>query len=267
MKIKLLLGLAGAVAFFNSCSSDNYDMINPSGQKLLLSKVTTTYYDDPTKPETAVETLEYNSQGELIRMQSKGRSSTFEYSNGKPVKINYYNDKQILEYYMDFTYQGDQLTGNKAFYSNPNNNRTYSYTYNSNGQLISSTLCQSADCSKPGTISYTYNGNNVSVETSSTGGNFSITDKSEYTYDNKLTPYANTNKYLKVMMGRAMKLSENNYLTDKNSFQDNDGSWKPSETTKYTLQYNNAGLPVQASGIGNDGNLSVQYNYEYIIAQ
>ncbi|RTZ49553.1 hypothetical protein EJ377_03475 [Chryseobacterium arthrosphaerae] len=53
------------MAFFNSCSGDNYDMINPSGQKLLLSKVTTTYYDDPTKPETAVETLEYNSQESL----------------------------------------------------------------------------------------------------------------------------------------------------------------------------------------------------------
>ncbi|RTZ49554.1 DUF4595 domain-containing protein [Chryseobacterium arthrosphaerae] len=118
-----------------------------------------------------------------------------------------------------FYLQGDQLTGNKAVYPNPNNNRTYSYTYNSNGQLISSTLCQSADCSKPGTISYTYNGNNVSVETSSTGGNFSITDKSEYTYDNKLTPYANTNKYLKVMMGRAMKLSETTILQIKTVFR------------------------------------------------
>ncbi|WP_312296407.1 hypothetical protein [Chryseobacterium sp.] len=268
MKIKLFLGLAGAVAFFNSCSSDNYEMINPSADKLLLSKITTTYYDDPTKPKTEIETLEYNSQGELIRMQSEaGRNSTFEYSNGKPVKINYYNNKQILEYYLDFTYKGDQLTGNKAVYPNSNSNRTYNYTYNANGQLISSTLCQSADCSKPGTTTYTYSGNNVSLETSSTGGNYSITDKSEYTYDNKLSPFINTNKYLKIMMGRAMTLSENNYLTDKNSFQDSDGSWKPSETTKYTLEYNNAGLPVQATGIGSDGNLSVKYNYEYIIAQ
>ncbi len=95
MKIKLFLGLAGAVAFFNSCSSDNYEMINPSADKLLLSKITTTYYDDPTKPKTEIETLEYNSQGELIRMQSEaGRNSTFEYSNGKPVKINYYNNSR-----------------------------------------------------------------------------------------------------------------------------------------------------------------------------
>lgn len=263
MKSKLFLGLVGAVAFFNSCS-DNDETNTQPAEKLLLRKVTTTYYDNPAKPETHIETLEYNNQGELIKMQSNGRYSIFEYNNGKPSKITYYNDKQIMEYYMDFSYKGDQLTGNKAIYPNPNSNRSYQYTYNSNGQLATSTLCQSEDCAKPSTEVFTYNGNNVSVQTSTTSGIITITDKSEYVYDNKLSSYTNTNRYLRTMMGRANTLSENNYTIDKNSYKESDGTWKPSETTTYTYQYNNVGLPVQAIGKGSDGNLSVQYNYEYI---
>lgn len=264
MRKLLFLGMMGAVLFFNSCSSNDDTMSESTDKKLLLSKLTTTYYDDPSKPETVVETLEYDNQGQLVRMFSKGRSSTFEYNNGKPIKINYYNDKQALEYYLNFYYSGDKLVSNKAVYTNANYNRTYTYSYNSNGQLASSTLCQSENCSNPGISTYTYNGNNVSVETSTTPGAYSFTSKYEFTYDSKLSPFTNTNKYLRIMMGGANTLSANNYTINKDSYKGNDGNWYPSETTTYTLQYNSSGLPVQATGIGSDGNLSVQYTYEYI---
>lgn len=263
MKKFLFLGLAGSVIFFNSCSS-NDDSDNTATPKLLLSKVTTTYYDNPSKPETVVEILEYDKQGQLVKMNSKGRISTFEYIDGKPTKINYYNDKNILEYYLNFYYKGDQLLSNKAVYTNSGYNRSYQYTYNTNGQLASSTLCQSENCSNPGISTFTYNGSNVSVETSTTPGSFSFTSKSEFTYDSKLNPHTNTNKYLRIMMGGANTLSANNYTVNKDSYKGNDGNWYPSETTTYTLQYNSSGLPVQATGIGSDGNLSVQYTYEYI---
>ncbi|MGU3375909.1 hypothetical protein [Chryseobacterium sp. M5A1_1a] len=264
MKNQLFLGLAAASLFFNSCSNNDDDTNDSTNQKLLLSKVTTTYYDNPSKPETAIETLEYNSQGELIKTAAKGGISTFEYDNGKPIKANYYNNKQQLEYYSKFYYTGTQLNKVESIYGNADSNRTLTYTYNPNGQLISSSLCQSTDCSHPGITSYTYSGDNVSVETTSFGGIFPTTDRREYTYDNKLSPYTYTNKYLRILMGRAITLSNNNYTIDKDSFKDN-GNWVPSETTTYTFEYNNSGLPVKAIGKGSDGNLSVQYNYEYII--
>ncbi|REC49380.1 hypothetical protein [Chryseobacterium pennipullorum] len=260
MKKHLVLGLMTSAILFSSCSTDN----NEPEKKLLLSKVTTIYYDNPSAPETVVETLEYDSQGQLVKMQSKGRSSIFEYNNGKPVKTTYYNDKQVMEYYLNFYYQGDRLTANKAVYTNSGFSRTYSYAYNASGQLTSSTLCQSEDCSDPRVSSFTYSGGNVSVETDVTSGTYGLAFKSEFSYDNKQSPYSNVNKYLRIMMGRAATLSTNNYLIDKSSSRVQNGSWSPGETTTYTIQYNNTGLPVQAIGKGSDGNLSVQYIYEYI---
>lgn len=251
------------VIFFNSCSS-NDDSADGSTEKLLLSKVTTIYYDNPYKPETIVATLEYNNLGELIKTISQERATTFEYNNGKPVRANYYNKKQELEYYAAFSYNGNLLTSIKAIYPSPDLNRTSYYTYNANSQLISSNLCESEDCTHPSITSYSYDGNNISSLTLVIGGS-NYNNKREFSYDNKLNPYTNINKYLRITMERTYTLSNSNYIIDKNSYKDNDGSWKPSETTTYSIQYNDAGFPVQAIGKGSDGNLSVQYNYEYII--
>lgn len=156
MKNYLFLALMSAVVFFNSCSSDDNDS---TGKKLLPSKINTTYYDNPTKPETSIQTLEYDNQGQLIKVAGNGNSATFEYSNGRPIKVNYYNTKNQLEYYSDFYYTGSQLAQFKSI---------------------------------------------------------------------------------------------------------NNGIWEPNETTTYTMEYNGSGLPVKAIGKGSDGNISVQYDYEYI---
>ncbi|NIF04555.1 hypothetical protein F3J23_03795 [Chryseobacterium sp. Tr-659] len=264
MKNYLFLGLMGTTLFFNSCSSNDDTVNEPAQKKLLLSKITTTYYDNPTKPETSVQNLEYNNQGELIKMQSEDRVSTFEYINGKPSKVNYYNTKQVLEYSTVFYYNADKLVSCKAVYSNPDYNRSSTYTYDSNGRLTSSTFCQSPDCSNPGSETYNYNGDNILTGTRTTGGMLSFTYKSDYSYDDKLSPFTSMNKYLRIMIGGAYILSKNNYLIDKSSHKNSDGSWSPGETTTYSIQYNSSGLPVQVMGKGSDGNLSVQYNYEYI---
>ncbi|WP_123942055.1 hypothetical protein [Chryseobacterium sp. G0186] len=196
-------------------------------------------------------------------MQSKDGTTTFEYNNDKPVKSNYYNKKQELEYYAAFSYNGNLLTSIKAIYTNPDFNRTSYYTYNASGQLISSNLCQSEDCTHPTTRSYSYDGNNISSETFVLVGT-NYNNKREFSYDNKLNPYTNINKYLRITMEGAYTLSNSNYIIDKNSVKDN-GNWVLSETTTYTFEYNSSGLPVKAIGKGSDGNLSVQYNYEYII--
>ena len=265
MKNYLFLGLMSSAVFFSSCSSndDNEGTHTPSGSRILLSKVTTVYYDNPGKPQTSIQNMEYNNQGELIKTWSESGSSKFEYTNGKPSKATYYMANGTLEYYSVFNYNGDQLSNIKGIYTNPDSNSTITFSYNTNGQLTSSTLCQSPDCFHPMVNTYTYNGDNISSETSETIGT-GFGTKIVYSYDDKLNPYTNFNKYLKFMMGGAYTVSKNNYLTEKISSKNN-GIWEQNQNRTSTIQYNNSGLPVQVVSKEANGNLSAQYNYEYII--
>lgn len=251
---------------FTSCLGDDYsNNTNPSQNKILLSKITTTYYNNLSGPETNTAVLEYNNQGELVKMLSEGRTALFEYdAAGNPIKTNYYKADGTLEYYLDYIYNGTELTGNKAIYSNPNYNRTYTYTYNSDGKLINSSLCQSDNCSGPGTDSYVYNGKNISVETSTYGSSSVSSTKKEFTYNDKPNPFSYTNKYLRIMMGGAYVLSANNYITEKISYKDNAGNWIPNQDITYDIQYNNYQLPSQVIGKDVNGNNYVKYMYEYI---
>lgn len=252
--------------FFTGCSSndENDNGNNPNEPQILLSKITTVYYDNPSSPQTTVATLEYNSQRQLIKISSEGRTSTFEYdATGKPTKTNYYKTDGSLDYYTSYTYTGEQLTKAQAIYTNADFNRTMTYTYN-NGKLATTTLCQSPDCSHPSTSSYTYNGENVSIETAITGGTIPFSTKREYTYDNKINPYSLTNKYFRISLTGAYILSQNNYTTEKISYKDNAGNWIQNQNIIYEIQYNNSQLPTQVIGKEANGNNSVKYNYEYI---
>jgi len=256
-----------SVVFFNSCNStDEYELItDPVQQRILLSKVTTVYYDNPANPQTTVSTLEYNNQGQLIKTSSAGRNSINEYdATGKPVKTDYYKTDGTLEYYALYTYNNDQLHNVKAIYSDTNLNRTINYTY-SNGKVATSTLCQTANCSNPSISSYTYNGDNITLETSEMGGSVSFSTKNEYLYDNQLNPYTFTNKYFRIMMGGAYALSKNNYALERISFKDSAGNWVQNQNIIYEIQYNSAQLPVQVIGKAANGNNYVKYNYEYIL--
>ncbi|MDF2831383.1 MAG: hypothetical protein K0Q82_489 [Chryseobacterium indoltheticum] len=256
-----------SVVFFNSCNStDEYELItDPVQQRILLSKVTTVYYDNPANPQTTVSTLEYNNQGQLIKTSSAGRNSINEYdATGKPVKTDYYKTDGTLEYYALYTYNNDQLHNVKAIYSDTNLNRTINYTY-SNGKVATSTLCQTANCSNPSISSYTYNGDNITLETSEMGGSVSFSTKNEYLYDNQLNPYTFTNKYFRIMMGGAYALSKNNYASERISFKDSAGNWVQNQNIIYEIQYNSAQLPVQVIGKAANGNNYVKYNYEYIL--
>ncbi len=263
MKNYLFLGMMSTVIIFNSCSNGDDNTNDSSEKKLLLSKVTTTYMGIPDNVETGILTFEYNNKGQLVKMQSKDGATTFEYNNNKPVKSNYYNSQQKLEYYSEFSYDGNQLIGNKVVSPTPQNNITYKYTYALNGQLATSTICNSVNCTSPTIEYYTYNGDNVSVYTVNIGEtNFSL--KNEYSSDNKFTPYTNINKYLKIFFRRTETLSKNNYLTDKNS-SNSSGNWLPNDTITYTLEYNSSGFPIKSLGKNQNGKSIVQYDYEYII--
>ncbi|MCS4301294.1 hypothetical protein [Chryseobacterium sp. BIGb0232] len=254
MKKHLFLGIMGAAVFFNSCSSN--DENEPTEKKILLSKVTTTYSDPIVSFLNGTLTLEYNSKGQLIKMQSKEGTSIFEYKNGKPIKSNDYNSQQQLESYSEFNYSGDQLVSNKIIYTNSENNRTHQYAYNAVGQLSSYTSCRSVNCSDPTKETYIYNGDNVSLHTL----NFNETDlKTEYSYDNKFNPYTNTDKYLKISWGRNDILSKNNCIISKS-----DSQYSGKDITTYNLEYNSAGFPTRTIGKSMNGEPFVQYDYEYI---
>lgn len=256
-----------SVVFLNSCESeDEIELItDPVEQKVLLSKVTTVYYDNPGNPQTSVSNLTYNSQGDLSKIISEGRTSILEYDTaGKPSKINYYNSAGTLEYYLLYTYANNELQNTKAIYTNPDFNRTITYTYN-NGKVATSTQCQSANCSNPSISSYAYNGENITVETSETGGTFPSSSKREYLYDNQLNPLTFTNKYFRIMMGGAYALSKNNYASERISYKDNSGNWVQNQQVIYEIQYNSAQLPIQVIGKTTSGANYVKYNYEYIV--
>lgn len=241
-----------AVLSFNSCSSN--DDNEPTGKKILLSKVTTTYADPIVSYLNGTLTMEYNNQGQLVKIHSKEGVSTFEYNNGKPVKSNNYNPQQQLESYAEFNYSGDRLVGNKMVYTNSENNRTHQYTYNSLGQLASYSICKSPNCSDPSIETYTYNGDNISLRTLKNEGMVN-----EYTYDNNLNPYTYTNKYLKIFWGTNDVLSKNNCMVDKSS-----SNLTGNEITIYSLEYNSSGFPIKAIGKSKNGEPFVQYDYEYI---
>lgn len=258
MKNYLFLGMMGAVVFFNSCSSND----DNSGQKLLLSKVTTAYYDNTSTPTPEEMILEYNDKGEVIKIKTTYNTSAFEYSNGKLVKSSHYNKEQQLEYYSVSSYNGDQLANVQYNYMNSINNSSVTYGYDSNGKIIHSTHCESPDCKEPTTSSLAYNGDNITVETN----NFweSNTYKREFTYDNKLNPYTNVNKYLRIIIGGAYGISMNNYITEKITHKSKNGDWSNNQNITYSIQYNSSQLPVQVIGTEANGKKYVQYNYEYI---
>ena len=88
-----------SVIFLNSCESeDEIEFVtDPVEQRILLSKVTTVYYDNPASPETTVSTLEYNNKGQLSKTSTAGRNSFNEYdTTGKPLKTNYYKTDGTL---------------------------------------------------------------------------------------------------------------------------------------------------------------------------
>ncbi len=211
MKNHLFLSLIiSSVFLFNCKSNDDNDVTEETpDKKLLLSKTTTIYYDNPNNPETTVGILSYNDNGQLISSDSDGRAASFEYdTSGKPTKINYYKTDKTLDYYNLYTYNGEQLMNIKAVYTNPNFNRTISYNYDSNGKLTGSTMCQSADCTNPYISTYTYSGDNISSESTVSGGITGYNYKSEYSYDDKLNPFININKDIKIMMGGAYTMSK-----------------------------------------------------------
>lgn len=267
MKKYFVLSVMASAVFLNSCGSeDEIELItDPVEPRILLSKITTVNYDNPANPTTNVANFMYTNQGEISKIVSEGRTSTFEYDAAKkPVKVNYYNSAGNLEYYSTYTYNGDQLAETKAIYSNPDFNRTTTYTYN-NGKVMTSTLCQSPTCSSPSVSTYTYNGDNITVEEYIIGGTLSIPSKREYLYDNQLSPYTYVNKYFKISIGGAYVLSKNNYTTERISYKDNAGNWVQNQHIIYEVIYNSAQLPTQVTGRSADGSSYVKYSYEYII--
>lgn len=264
MKNKLLFCLVSGSFLLMNCSSDDRfdEPVKVKEKKLLLSKISSVYYDNPENPETTISTLTYNDKGEMVKSNSEDGISVFEYdTDGKPLKALYYNNN-ILAYTSIYKYSGDKLTSVKSVYDNPNFNREFSFTYNSVGKVTSTKLCQGENCNNPSTTTYTYIEDNISVETSSWG---MYSTKRDYQYDDHVNPFHYTNSYLKLVMGGAYVMSKNNYTTEKISNKNSDGNWLQSQAITYSFQYNSEKLPTEVIGKDQNGNNYVKYNYEYIL--
>ncbi|MCS4301292.1 hypothetical protein [Chryseobacterium sp. BIGb0232] len=258
MKNYLFLGMISTAVFFNSCSSN--DENQPTEKKLLLSKVTTNYFYKDTKTQIYIDKYEYNAQGELIKISNNNGFTTIEYDKDKPIKLNYHFDDQHKEnYYSEVYYNGNQINKIEQHYPFITDKYiTLKYTYNTNGQIASSSGCWSPDCSESNTTFYTYSGNNISVKKLSS-------TKFEYFYDNKLSPYTYMNKYIKIWLerfGLDHINNNNNYIARKSTISGEVSDFV--NTLTYTYEYNSSGLPVKGTGKDSDQFTFVQYNYEYI---
>ncbi|WP_090080634.1 hypothetical protein [Halpernia frigidisoli] len=264
---KILLLITASFILMNCGSGDNRDEItSPISKKLLLSKITTVYYDSPGIPQTTVDIISYDDKGEILKSVSDdGNSSVFEYINGKPSRALYYNPNNTLEYTSNYKYNGDILVGVKSFYSDPTSNRDVSYTYNGAGKLISAKLCQSTNCNNPYTTTLQYNGENVSVEILESGSSFGLSTKREFTYDDKFSPYTNFNPYIRTSIESAFSISKNNYLTEKISVKNSSGVYVANQSNTYSVVYNAENFPTEVIGKDKNGNTEIQYKYEYIL--
>ncbi|KUY19678.1 hypothetical protein BAZ12_04715 [Elizabethkingia miricola] len=242
---------------FMSCNSrDNND--SSDQKKMMISKITVTSFDNPASPDVSVQSFKYNTSGDVIEIKSgnSGNYVAVDYTADKKIsKIDHYKNNKGIEYTENFTYLNDQLIKIVAEYENKAFNRIIDYTYDNNGNLKTTSICEGPPCGNPWKTTFDYIGNNVSRKTESGAGSSSIS-VNEYTYDNKSNPSVNMNKYLRIVFGYQDLIGSNNILTEK--------IYTNRMVITYTIDYNAEGLPVKSLGKDEKGNNWVQYNYEYI---
>lgn len=255
MKTKLFVGLMGSVLFFYSCSSNDDQTTAPPEKKILLSRVTSDYLGNKTQ----VKTYDYNSQGELIKITFLRTTILFEYENGNPIKVSEYYNQELTKFTV-FKYNGNSVHTQDTDVLSTSSLKNKTYTYNSNGQLINYIDCGYYKCDPPPTnlpdytympdYSYIYEKDNISVQNyKNYNGIFTTTG---FIYDNKLNPYTNIHKYLKLMVGGMNALSKNNNI----------GNSKNNSVSK-KIQYNENQLPAYELETQN-GSIISQVYYEYI---
>ncbi|MCL1669442.1 hypothetical protein M2T82_15355 [Elizabethkingia ursingii] len=257
MKKLYLLFVPLVFTLFMSCNSrDNND--SSDQRKMMISKITVTSFDNPASPYTSSIFYKYNSTGDVVEISSgnSGEYAAIAYAADKKIsKIDHYKKDKGIEYTENFTYLNDQLIKIVAEYENKAFNRIVDYTYDSNGNLKTTSICEGPPCGSPWKTTFDYTGNNVSRKTESGAGSSSVS-VNEYTYDSKSNPSVNMNKYLRIVFGYQDLIGANNILTEK--------IYTNRMTITYTIDYNAEGLPVKSLGKDEKGNNWVQYNYEYI---
>ncbi|HFK5584451.1 TPA: hypothetical protein ACGZ92_000634 [Elizabethkingia anophelis] len=257
MKKLYLLFVPLVFTLFMYCNSrDNNDSSDP--KKMMISKITVTSFDNPASPYTSVQSFKYNPSGDLIEIRSNNSDNyvVVEYTADKKIsKMDHYKKNKGVEYTENFTYQNNQLIKIVAEYEDKAFNRIIDYAYDGSGNLKTRSICEGLPCSNPSKTTFYYSGANVSLRADSDGGS-SYIFVSDYTYDNKLNPSVNMNKYLRIVFAYQDLMGVNNILTEKiNSNR---------TTITYAIDYNAEGLPVKSLGKDEKGNNWVQYNYEYI---
>ncbi|XJR84668.1 hypothetical protein ACH34I_12615 [Elizabethkingia anophelis] len=222
MKKLYLLFVPLVFTLFMSCNSrDNNDSSDP--KKMMISKITVTSFDNPASPYTSVQSFKYNPSGDLIEIRSNNSDNyvTVEYTADKKIsKMDHYKKNKGVEYTENFTYQNNQLIKIVAEYEDKAFNRIIDYAYDGSGNLKTRSICEGPPCSNPSKTTFYYSGANVSSRADSDGGS-SYIFVSDYTYDNKLNPSVNMNKYLRIvfayqdLMGRTIYLRKRLIATER----------------------------------------------------
>ncbi len=256
-KIYLLVTLP-IILLCMSCSDRKNDEVTIEN-KTVISKITSTFYDTQSSPNVYTDVFAYDNNGNMTKMYGINADgySIFEYSSDKKLNkiIHYGKDNKTIKFTDIFTYQGDQLIKYIADYEDKTSNRIIEYTYDNNGNLKTTSICEGPPCPIPHKTTFSYTDGNVKFMTSQSPGN-SYIPSNEYSYDNKQNPFINMNKYLRILLSGRYLMSANNVVTEKMNYS--------SSVITYTIDYNTEGFPTKILGKDQNNNKWVQYNYEYI---
>ena len=81
---------------------------------------------------------------------NSGNYVTIEYTADKKIsKMDHYKKNKGVEYTENFTYQNNQLIKIVAEYENKAFNRIIDYTYDNNGNLKTTSICEGPPCGNP----------------------------------------------------------------------------------------------------------------------
>ncbi|MDV2445986.1 hypothetical protein CMU93_00540 [Elizabethkingia anophelis] len=258
MKKLYFLTAVSTAILLASCSDSKNDDVSVE-RKTMVSKVIYTSFENPSSPKTVTDIFTYDANGNMVKMNGINSDgySVFEYSADKKINkiIHYDKDNKTIRLTDIFTYQGEVLIKYLADYEDKTSNRLIEYTYDNNGNLKTSTICEGPPCTSTHKTTFSYNGGNIqSLTNQSTGGSYIST--TQYTYDNKSNPFINMNKYLRILLSGRYLMNANNEITIRDNYSNGQIS--------YTVNYNNEGFPTKILGKDEKNNNWVQYEYEYI---
>lgn len=264
MKLKIVLSALIATLIINSCNRETDEATESVNKKILLSKVTTRKFDGSSQ-YNSVTTFTYDSKNNLIKSDTDGNTVIYEYNgSGLLSKTLHYRFDGSLNHEKLYTYKGNNI--DKIKYSYTSSNGYYdnaSLLYDTTGNIKSVNFCRDKSCSNSDIFTYTFAEENVKNVTAYFTESTLEKQINDFEYDNTKNPHILLSKQIRVLLGTANSLSNNNFKTEKETKYYYSTAY--AIMVDYKTELNSDGFPIQVSGkYRSDEKPYITYKYEYI---